>query len=275
MPKNSKKYEEIPKIHKGTQCKCSDCGKVWTINEADLERRDRIKKNIQHKQGLDNMYNVAQFLNNPKDAYSKMSLNQAGTYAYALYESKNLNEDMLQSKFCPFCRQFNITTSQFSYKTDENGEFAGYYTEEEELAVLEAIKAAEERKAQEKKELRQQTWELIKLTFSLQFYCQIALGIVQALIFREQLSKEGVKINIAVSALYSVIAFQIIGFENVMNGEIFQILETKGQVGLFIFWSYLIFEAVIHIVFISDKHRQIGEEYNRRKRERKIIDNDN
>lgn len=175
-----------------------------------------------------------------------MKLDQAGTYTYALYAQRNFNEDMLQSKFCPFCRQFDIDAEDFYYKTDSNGEFERYYTDEEVIRIQKLIQAEKDRKELENKKAAEAWTQLILWLVSISLYAQCGLGIVQAAMFRKQLTKKGVKINLIVSAIVSALFWILLvvsvdtSFENAMQQILFNIM-----------WIYTVFEMIIHIVFVN------------------------
>ena len=183
-----------------------------------------------------------------------MKLDQAGTYTYALYAQRNFNEDMLQSKFCPFCRQFDVDAEDFYYKTDSNGEFERYYTDEEVIQIQkhapEPIKDAAEkdRKELENKKAAEAWAQLILWLVSATLYVQCVLGVIQAAMFREQMTKSGVKINLIVSAIVSIIYCEIIYY--IDNSQ--TLLEC-------IRWVYIIFEIVIHIKYFKKQQDNIDD----------------
>lgn len=179
-----------------------------------------------------------------------MKLDQAGTYTYALYAQRNFNEDMLQSKFCPFCRQFDVDAEDFYYKTDSNGEFERYYTDEEVIQIQKLIQAEKDRKELENKKAAEAWSKLVLYQISAFLYLQCGLGIIQAALFRDQMTKSGVKINLIVSAIVSIIYCEIIYYTD--NSQTLFLLEC-------IRWVYIIFEIVIHIKYFKKQQDNIDD----------------
>lgn len=181
-----------------------------------------------------------------------MKLDQAGTYTYALYAQRNFNEDMLQSKFCPFCRQFDVDAKDFYYKTDSNGEFERYYTDEEVIQIQKLIRAEKDRKELEDKMAAEARSKLVMYQISAFLYLQCGLGIIQAAMFRDQMTKGGVKVNLIVSAIVSAL-FWILLFISVDTS-----FETEMQQTLFnIMWIYAILEILIHIIFFNNQKSEV------------------
>lgn len=175
-----------------------------------------------------------------------MKLDQAGTYTYALYAQRNFNEDMLQSKFCPFCRQFDVDAKDFYYKTDNSGEFERYYTDEEVDQIKSLIQTEKDRKELEKKEAAEARSKLAVYQISAILYLQCGLGILQAALFRDQMTKDGVKVNLIISAIVSIIYCEIIYYTD--NSQI--LLEL-------IRWIYILFEIIIHIKYSKKQQDNI------------------
>ena len=229
-------------VCQGIHCRCLDCGKVWTITAKDISHCKNVNNIIDQMNTLDITNGLSCAINgNVNNAYQSLKVGQAGTYAYANYASRNINTELLQCNHCPDCRGFNINIDVFYYLADRNLDFIEYTSKDNYDKYWLDVKSKLDQNAKQNQKNKTFWFWVSFFTIGLLLYYWGITGLIQALLYRRQVSNAGFTADLVCGA---IIGQFVQTFLIVQGSQIAQLM-------------YLLVVAVIHIVF----HSSVRESY--------------
>ena len=229
-------------VCQGIHCQCLDCRKVWTITAKDISHYRNVNNIVDQMNTLDIINGLSCAINgNVNNAYQSLKVGQAGTYAYANYASRNINTELLQCNHCPDCRGFNINIEIIYHIAHKNLDIIEYTSKDNYDQYWLDVKSKLDQNAKQNQKNKTFWFWVSFFTIGLLLYYWGITGLIQALIYRRQVSNAGFIADLICGA---TIGQFVQAFLIVQGSQTAQLM-------------YLLVVAVIHIVF----HSSVRESY--------------
>lgn len=206
-------------VCQGIHCRCSDCGKIWTITAKDISRYRNVNNIVDQMNTLDIINGLSCAINgNAHNAYQSLKVGQAGTYAYANYASRNINTELLQCNHCPDCRGFNINIDVFYYLADRNLDFIEYTSKDNYEQYWLDVKSKLDQNAKQNQKNKTFWFWVSFFTIGLLLYYRGITGLIQALIYRRQVSNAGFIADLVCGAIIGVVCLGFLNYIGKLGG---------------------------------------------------------